>query len=110
MLPNVSAAIATWESAYTVKTVTTTTVDFLPVTSISTRVQLLMAQVADKESLQMDTLDWSLEYLMVHSRFPLQMEEIIVYKGRDFVIVRRGEWSDYGYFEVVAEEMKRASV
>lgn len=109
-LPDMSDVLTAWEQPALIKTVTETTVDFEPVEAVTGRTQNCVIQVADKEDLQLDTINWSLEYLMVHSKAGIEMGELIEYKDRDFKVVSRGPWQDYGYTEVVAEETKRPLV
>ena len=65
---DVSDALTEWERPTVIKTVTESTVDFQPVTVVTGRSQLCVIQVAEKEKLNPATIDWSLEYLMIHSR------------------------------------------
>lgn len=110
MLPDMSDVLTEWETPQLIKTVTNTTVDFEPVEVVTGRTQNCVVQVADKEKLNLDTINWSLEYLMVHSKSDIEIDELIEYKGRDFIVVQRGPWNDYGYTEVIAEETKRTLV
>lgn len=109
-LPNMSDVLTAWEQPVLIKTVANTTVDFEPVIVVAGRTQNCVVQVAEKENLQLDTINWALEYLMVHSKAGVEMSELLEYKGRDFIIVQRGPWTDYGYTEAVAEETKRTLV
>lgn len=96
-----------WEQGVTIKNRTRQTVDFVEQDVITGRTQRCVIQVAEKEKLNPDTIDWSLEYLMVHSKDPIEQGEFIEYKARDYKVVNRGPWQDYGFTEVVAEETKR---
>lgn len=106
-LPDVSDALTEWEQAVLIKTVTVTTVDFEEVETITGRNQDCVIQVAEKEKLNSETIDWTLEYLMVHSKSDIEQGEYIEYKSRDYKVIERGPWDDYGYNEFVAEETKR---
>jgi len=107
---DVSEALTEWERQTTIKTVTTTTVDFVPTEAVTSRIQPCVVQVAEKEKINLATIDWSLEYLMIHSRSELNIEELVEYDGRDYVIKQKGPWRGYGYHEVVAVETKRPLV
>jgi hypothetical protein len=107
---DVSDALIEWERQTTIKTVTTTTIDFVPTKTVTSRMQPCVVQVAEKEKINLDTIDWSLEYLMVHSRSALNIDELVQYDGRDYVIKQKGPWRGYGYHEVVAAETKRPLV
>lgn len=105
-LPNVAEVLTEWAVPTLIKTVTQTTVDFEPVTAITGRTQDCVIQVAEKERLNPDTIDWSKEYLMVHSAAGIVIDEYVEYQGRDYKVVDRNPYGDYGYTEVVAEETK----
>jgi len=110
MILDMSDALTEWERPTLIKTVTTTTVDFVETEVIAGRTQDCVIQVAQKEQLNPDTIDWSLEYLMVHSRSALAIDELIEFDGRDYIITEKGPWRGYGYYEVVAAETKRPLV
>ena len=107
---DVSDALTDWEQATVIKSVTESTVDFQPVTVVTGRSQLCVIQVAEKEKINPGTIDWSLEYIMVHSRQGIDIDELIVHDGRDYKVTDRGPWRGYGYTEVVAAETKRPLV
>jgi len=107
---DVSDALTDWERPTIIKTVTESTVDFQPVTVVTGRSQLCVVQVANKEKINPGTIDWSLEYFLIHSRSGIEMDELIEHDGRDYKVTDRGPWRGYGYVEVVAAETKRPSV
>lgn len=107
---DMSDVLIEWERPRTIKTVTTTTVNFEPTDVVTGRTQNCVIQVAEKEKINLDTIDWSLEYLMIHSRNALEIDELLEYDGRDYVIKQKGAWRGYGYYEVIAVETKRPLV
>ena len=107
---DVSDALTDWERPTIIKTVTESTVDFQPVTVVTGRSQLCVVQVANKENVNPETIDWSLEHILIHSRSGIEMDELIEHDGRDYKVTDRGPWRGYGYVEVVAAETKRPSV
>ena len=107
---DVSDALTEWERPTIIKTVTETTVNFQPVEAVTSRIQNCVVQVAEKEKLNPATIDWSLEYIMVHSRKGIEMDELIEDEGRDFIVIDRGPWRGYGYTESIAVETKRPMV
>jgi hypothetical protein len=106
MIVDVSDVLIDWEQPVLIKTVTTTTIDFEPVETVTGRMQNCVVQVAEKENLNPDTIDWSKEYLMVHSQNNISIDELIEYYDADYRVISRGPWRGYGYTEVVAEETK----
>ena len=107
---DISDALTEWERPTVIKTVTETTEDFQPVTVVTGRSQPCVIQVAEKEKLNPATIDWSLEYILIHSRSGIEIDELIEYEGMDYIVTDRGPWRGYGYVEVVAAETKRPLV
>jgi hypothetical protein len=107
---DVSDALTEWERPTVIKTVTETTVNFIPVESVASRTQNCVIQVAEKEKLNPSTIDWSLEYLMIHSKLLIEIDELIEYEGMDYIVIERGQWRGYGFTKVIAVETKRPVV
>ena len=107
---DVSDALTDWERATVIKTVIQSTVNFKPVAAVTARSQLCVVQVANKEKLNPGTIDWSLEYILAHSRSGIEIDELIEHDGRDYKVTDCGPWRGYGYTEVVAAETKRPLV
>ena len=107
---DVSDALTDWERPTVIKTVTEVTVDFNPVFTVVQRSQPCVIQVADKEKINPGTIDWSLEYILVHSRLDIEMDELIEHDGRDYKVIDRGPQRGYGYTVVTAAETKRPLV
>lgn len=106
MLPNMSQVLTRFERQVTIKTVSITTVDFVETETVAGRTQRCVVQVQEQEALKSDTIDWTKEYLMVHSKGSIAVGELIEFDGKDFKVIKRGPWRGYGYTEVVAEETK----
>jgi len=107
--PNMANTLTQWSSPYVKKTVTIITDnDFNEVESVERDDIFAIIQPAQKEKLNLESLDWSKEYVMIHTSNQLDMNEYVEYKGRDFKIVDRGDYTDYGYIELVGEETKKA--
>lgn len=106
MLPDVSSALSGWATPHTVIAVTVETVDFVPAETLAPRTVDLMAQPADKEKLNYDQLDWSLDYVTIHSLATIELGERITHNGTEYKIVSRGNWAAFGYWETLGEEIK----
>lgn len=107
MLPDMSDVLTEWLQPVKLKTVTETTVDFVPVRTVVVANIFAVVQPADPEKLQVDQIDFSLEYIQIHSVTPMAIGQYIEWDGRDFKLVpfRKG-YGQYGYVEVVGEETK----
>lgn len=108
MLPNLAGPIARWAAAYTVKAVTHETIDFVDEAIVVARSIRALTQVAQKNKLNPDVIDWSLRYLTVHSLDPLDNGEFLEAGGIDYKIIDNGDWQQFGYTEALAEEVKGA--
>ena len=110
MLPNMSLVLDSWEQTVTIKNVARSTTDFVDVNVVTPRSQMVVIQVAKKSALNSTTINWDLQYLLVHSQSDILMGEYIEFNGADFKVILRGDWNQYGYREVIAEETKLALI
>lgn len=107
MLPDVSDVLTEWEQSVILKTVTKTTVDFVETTVVTATPVQMVVQVADKEKLNLDSLNWSKQYKWFHAKFEMEMGQYVEYKGKDFKLVSQGDdYEDYGYSAFAGEETK----
>lgn len=113
-LPDMSEVLDDWLQPIVLKTVTRETGAF-DITDIGTpdgetvatqNIQAVV-QPADKDKLNADSIDWSLEYHTIHSKTALVEGQFFEYDGRDFKIISVLPYGDYGYYEGVGEETKR---
>ncbi len=107
MLPDMSDVLTEWSQPVKLKTVSVTTIDFVETETIVSADIMAVVQPADPEKLNVDQIDFSLEYIQVHSVSPMAINQYIEWNGRDFKLVpfRKG-YGQYGYVEVVGEETK----
>lgn len=103
---DVSDALDDWLRPRTVKTISTTTVNFEPVEMVSPRTQMCMVQPAQAEELVKRDLDVKLRHIMVHSKEDINMGELVELDGLDFRVIGPAEWKGYGYVVVMAAETK----
>lgn len=107
MLPDMSDALTEWEQSVILKTVTITTVDFIETKVITVTPVRMAVQVAEKEKLNLDSLNWSKEYKWFHAKFEMELNQYIEYRGRDYKLVSQGDdYTDYGYSAFAGEETK----
>ena len=107
MLPDMSDVLTEWSQPVKLKTVTTTSADFVETQAVLVFDIMAVVQPADPEKLQVNQIDFSLEYIQVHSVSPMAIGQYIEWDGRDFKLVpfRKG-YGQYGFVEVVGEETK----
>ena len=107
MLPDVSEALTDWLSDYSLKSVARTTTNFVEAVVVTVRTLPAVVQVAQKDKLNTDAIDWSKRYLLVHSPDAIENGEYLEYGGEDYKIIDNGDWQAYGYTEAVAEQTKQ---
>ena len=107
MLPDMSEVLTEWSQLIKLKTKTETTIDFVPTTTIAALDIMAVVQPADPEKLKVEQIDYSLEYIQIHSVSPMAIGQYVEWLGRDFKLVpfRKG-YGQYGYTEAVGEETK----
>lgn len=107
MLPDMSDVLTEWSQPIKLKTVSETTVDFVPVVAVTVADIVGVVQPADPEKLQVLQIDFSLEYIQIHSVSAMAIGQYVEWLGRDFKLVpfRKG-YVQYGYTEAVGEETK----
>ena len=107
MLPDMSEVLTEWSQPVVLKTVTVTTIDFIETRIVDAVVIPAVVQPADPEKLKVEQIDFSLEYIQIHSVSPMAIGQYVEWLGRDFKLVpfRKG-YGQYGYTEAVGEETK----
>ena len=103
---NVADVINDLKQPIIYRATTTTTVDFQPTETITDTDINAVVQVAQKENLNVEAIDWSKQYLQIHANDPLEIGQKVVYKSKEFKIIDLNDYSDYGYYEITAEEIK----
>lgn len=103
---DVSDVLDDFKQTIIYRVTTTTTIDFQPTETITDTDIEAVVQVAQKENLNVEAIDWSKQYLQIHSNDPLEIGQKVVYKSKEFKIIDLNDYSDYGYYEITAEEIK----
>ena len=107
MIPNMSGVLVGFEQKITKRVVTTTTVDFVQTEVNADTTIKAVVQVADMETKQAENLDFSKRYIQIHSgKDNLDINDFVLYKTVKYRIVRKNNYSDYGYVETIGEQMK----
>ena len=106
MLPNMSDTLNQFAQTVKHKTVVTTTVDFQSSTVITEVPISAVVQIADKDKLSVESIDWNKEYLQVHTSKILAINDFIVKNTKDYKVISLSDYSDYGYYESICEEVK----
>ncbi len=107
MLPDMSEVLTEWSQPIKLKTVSITTIDFVETITITAADIMAVVQPADPEKLKVEQIDFSLEYIQIHSVSAMDIGQYVEWDGRDFKLVpfRKG-YGQYGYTEAVGEETK----
>jgi len=105
---DVSDTLDCFLQAVTLKTVTITSVDFNEARTVAETPLQAVIQPADMDKLIADNIDWSLSYFQAHTKTALSVGQYINYNSKDFKIIGIKDFSDYGYYESLIEEVKEA--
>ncbi len=119
MLPNVADVLTDWEVNVILKTVTVTTINFEKVVTVDPFPIRAVCQPAEKSQLKPEIVDWNLEYLWVHYKGRIVIDQYVEHRGKNWRVVQAQNWHvngepiegdlqdrDYGYSEAVCEEVK----
>lgn len=106
MLPNLSNTVRRFGQPIDLMLVKKSTVDFEEVLTISYRSVNATVQAADYERLGAYDIDWSLEYVWVHSVSDFEVGEYLHWKGKFYKFIPSKDYQDYGYTEGIGEQVK----
>ena len=107
-LPDMSDILDEWAQPIILKTVTITSVDFEETETVDKQGIGAVVQPAEKDKINVENLDWSLAYYTIHSKSTIVEGQYFEYMGKDYKIISVLPYGDYGYYEAVGEETKRA--
>lgn len=106
MLPNLSSTVRRFERPVTLHSVIQTIVNYEPVNTETDTAERAVVQPANKDRLNPDLVDWSLDYKTMHSRFETSLNDRVTVEGVKYKIFELGRYNMYGYYESVLEEIK----
>lgn len=106
MLPNMSGVLDAFAQAITLKTIVQTVANFRPVDTPTTTTIMAVVQPANKEKISPALVDFSLDYILVHSKSAIGIGDFVVYKGATYKAIELGPYADYGFYEAICEESK----
>ena len=66
----------------------------------------VVKQPAQKEKLNKDKIDYSLNYIQVHSLDNIYIDDIIEFNNKRYRAIEYANYCEYGYYEVIMEEHK----
>lgn len=107
---DVSDALDEWLEFYRIKIVTKTSLNFVVTETVFGRDQECVVQVASRARLTPAQISTSAQFLLVHSKEPLSIDELLEFNSQDYIFVERGDWSPYGYYENIAQETNKPLV
>lgn len=111
MLPNLSYVLNSFSQSLTLIEVTQEIVDYKPI-NVETSTQIdAVVQVAESDKLTKlygNKIDLSKRYLQVHTKEVLKNIYMCIYQGIRYKIFSVNNYSDYGYYEALFEDIKSA--
>lgn len=106
-LPDMSDVVNSFAQSVTLKTGTQAVVNHKVVPSyVSTTIRATI-QTADTNKLNLDVTDYDKRYITVHSTTSMKINDIVIYKTQDYLIIRMRDNADYGFYKAIAEEIKK---
>jgi len=106
MLPNKAKTLKKWEQTVILKTAVRTTLDGEPTVDITLVNIKSVVQVATAEQLKAFDIDWSLRYIWCHSSSDIKAGQYIEQHGINYKVISPSDWQDYGYSDVICEQVK----
>ena len=103
---DMSDALDGFEQNVTFTDKSTFTVDFEEFENVTEIIIPAVIQPAQKENLNVADVDWSKEYILIHSTSQLKINYFVDWNGKQFRIFDLGNYTDYCFFEAIAEEVK----
>jgi NAD(P)H-nitrite reductase large subunit len=88
------------------KTTERTTVDFVSSVVVTSENIRAVVQVAKPELLNVNEIDWSLRYVQIHSKDLINLGQYVEYQGSDYKIITPSNYQDYGFSEVIGEQVR----
>lgn len=103
---DMSDVLEEWSRTTRIKTVTETSVNFVKTLTVVGRNQECVIQSAQKDKLQIGEIDWSLEYIWLHSPDTIEIGELVEHAGSDYKVIAPAQWRGYGYADWIAEQVR----
>lgn len=109
MITDVTSAMDGWTQAVPVKTVTETTVDYVPTQAVAVTQIQAVVQPTQPAQLRALDLDFAEAYQTLHTTETLALGQFVEVGGADYRVVRVQDWrSAGGYLEAVAVATRKA--
>lgn len=105
-LPNMSRTVKRFSVPVKLLKIATSIVNHKPVETETESTIKVVVQPAQKEKLNKDKIDYSLQYIQVHSLDEIVIDDVIEYKSIRYKAFEDANYSDYGYYEIIMEEQK----
>ena len=106
-LPNLSGAVVPFEQDIEFFNVAITVLDGqTTATPIDQATIRACVQVERPQDIQVEQVDENLKYIQVHARVQIEIYSFLTYKGITYKLTSSGNWSDYGYFRAIGEQVK----
>ncbi len=108
-LPDMSQALSAWEQSVTHRTIVKTTnpTTFVTTNANTDTVIKAVVQVGQPDDLSVSDIDYSLRVIKVHTKSSLSnSNSFIIYKGTTYKIIQVKDYSDYGYYRALCQQVR----
>jgi len=105
-IPDMSDVLEEFSQPLMLSRVSQQIVDFHPV-NVETKFEIsAVIQPAQKEKINPDIIDWRLSYYIIHCAEKILIGDFVEYCGKKFKCIETANYSDYGFYESLFEEIK----
>ena len=106
MLPNLSQTVLKFSQQIELIKTVQTVVNFKPVlTEIPSTINAVVQPSTDKALASVD-VDVAKSYYTIHTSLALKIGDFVIIKTKRHKLIKSKDYSEYGYYEFVAEEVK----
>lgn len=105
--PDVSDVLGCFEESITFKEVTViNNADYKRETTTVNTTKKAVIQNARPQDLKLDNLDYSLNYIQIHTKYSVDINDIVTWNGTDYKIINVIDQSNRGFYESVGEQIR----
>lgn len=108
MMPDMSSTVLEFAQSLTFKTSVQTVVNYEPVITYTTTTKQGVIYPSKSDDLKSLLIDNTLAYYTVITIDNLDINDLLSYKSKDFKLFSKQDFSDYGYYQFIFEEIKNA--
>lgn len=106
---DVSEALDFFVQSLTFKKSTQTIVNYVPTTTYETVIKNGVIYPSKSDDLKSLIIDNTLAYYTVYAYDVLSANDLLIFKTKEYKLLSKQDFSDYGYYLYIFEEVKNAN-